>query len=178
MAQLNMSLDKMPAGARELYEKLKKDRGSLEGMYLTLLNHPALCERVSAVGTFLRFGATLPGDVREVMILLTGHALAAEYEWLKHVPAARAAGVTEAVIDAIGSGRPLAPLDADYGLVEQVHATVTAGQSVSQALQDAVIAKWGVSGVLELVVLVGFYGLIGGILKSFDVPRPQIEGGG
>ena len=39
------------------------------------------------------------------------------------------------------------------------------------------IAKWGVTGVLELVVLIGFYGMIGDILTAFDVPPPKIEEG-
>jgi 4-carboxymuconolactone decarboxylase len=109
------------------------------------------------------------------MILLAGHALGAEYEWLTHIRPARAAGVSKSIMEAIRAGKPLAPLHADYGLVEQVHAVVAARQNLPQALQDAVIAKWGVAGVLELVVLVGFYGMITDILTTFDVPRPVIE---
>ena len=50
MAQLNRSLDAMPAKSRALYDELKAKRGSLDGMYMTLLNHPDLTERVSATG--------------------------------------------------------------------------------------------------------------------------------
>ena len=177
MARLNLSLDEMPDKSRELYEHLKSKRGSIEGMYLTLLNHPDLAEHVSQLGTYLRFGATLPGDVREVMILLTGHALGAEYEWIKHVPPARAAGVPDSVIAAIRAGQALAPLNADYGLLEELHACVAKRYSIPQPLQDSLVAKWGTTGILELVILVGFYAMIGDILTSFDVPLPTAASG-
>src|SRR5262245_26244169 len=110
MAQLNMTLDKMPAKSRELYDRLKQDRGSVEWMHITLLNHHDRTEHVSQLGEYLRFHGTLPGDVREVMILITGHKMGAEYEWIQHVPPARSAGVPEEVIEAIRADRPLAPL--------------------------------------------------------------------
>ena len=177
MAQLNLSLDRMPEKAQALYDEIKAKRDSVGTMYRTLLNHPDLAEHISQLGAYLRFGATLPGDVREVMILLASHAMGAEYEWIKHVPPARAAGVPDAVIAAVRAGQPLTPLNADYGLLEELHACVAKRYSIPQPLQDSLVAKWGTTGILELVILVGFYAMIGDILTSFDVPLPTAASG-
>jgi 4-carboxymuconolactone decarboxylase len=177
MAQLNLSLDQMPEKAQALYDEIKAKRGSVGTMYRTLLNHPDLAEHISELGAYLRFGATLPGDVREVMILLASHAMGADYEWIKHMAPARAAGVPEDVIAAIRVGEPLSSLNSDFGLLEQLRACVAEHESIPQRLQDAIVAKWGATGILELVILVGFYSMIGDILTSFDVPLPTTEMG-
>ena len=67
-------------------------------MYRSLLNHPELTRRVSDLGTFLRFGAgTLPAAVRELVILWLARRVGAAYEWVKHEPLARAAGLSDTV---------------------------------------------------------------------------------
>jgi 4-carboxymuconolactone decarboxylase len=102
-----------------------------------------------------------------------GQALGAEYELVTHRAPARQAGVPETVIEAIGAGRALAEFNPDYDLLAEVRDSVLARRSLPETIQGALVAKWGVDGLLELVVLVGFYGMINGILTSFDVPVPR-----
>jgi hypothetical protein len=39
------------------------------------MHHRALAEKVGDLGEFLRFGGTLPGDVRELAILITARSV-------------------------------------------------------------------------------------------------------
>ena len=45
-------------------------------------------------------------------------------------------------------------------------------QSIPQPLQDEIIKAFGIPGLLEIVTLCGFYGLIGMVNVCFDVPLP------
>ena len=42
-------------------------------------------------------------------------------------------------------------------------------------LQERLIGLVGMEGVIELVVLVGFYRMIAGVIFAFDVPLPEGE---
>lgn len=164
--------DALGPDALRLRDELAAERGTVDGMYLTLLNHPELTRHVSNLGTYLRFGATLPGDVRELVILWVATQLRAGYEWVKHVPPAKQAGLSEDTIEDLRAGRTPDGLSPAQLEALQVAAFVFAGHSIPDRVQQAAIEHVGVDGVLELVILVGFYRMIAGVLSSFDVAMP------
>ncbi|MFI5329983.1 MAG: hypothetical protein ACHQ2F_02965 [Desulfobaccales bacterium] len=99
--------------------------------------------------------------------------LGAAYEWVKHEPVARKAGVSTAVIEAIRTHHALP------GLEDLQQAALAAAQcglerrSIPPAVQDELAAALGLQGVLEMAVLCGFYEMIAGVLFAFDVPLPE-----
>ena len=165
--------DDLGPDAQRLRDELAAKRGTVDGMYLTLLNHPELTRHVSDLGSYLRFGATLPGDVRELVILWVATQLRAGYEWVKHVPTGKEAGLTEETIDDLLAGRTPGGLSPAQLEALNVAGFVLAGHSIPEAIQDATIEHLGVDGILELVILVGFYRMIAGVLSSFDVAMPE-----
>jgi hypothetical protein len=46
-------------------------------------------------------------------------------------------------------------------------------KSIPEPLQDDIIAAFGIPGLLEIVTLCGFDGLIGMVNVCFDVPPPS-----
>ncbi len=177
MARLNLpEYEDLSPHARELQDRLTARRGRIDGMYRTLLNHPALLEKVSALGTFLRFeGSVLPPDVRELAILYCARRMTAPYEWVKHVPPARQAGVPEGVIEDLRVGRRPRGLSPEHEAVLQCALSSLERRSVPADVQAAIVAAYGVEGVVELVVLCGFYAMISGVIFAFDVPLPEGE---
>lgn len=173
MAKLPDPTSSLNHQGQELYQRLVARRGRIDGMYRSLLNHPELTRHVSDLGTFLRFGSgALPDALRELLILWVAREMGAAYEWVKHEPLARNAGVAAAVIEAIRTHQEPPGLD---GLQ---HAALTAARcvlqrrSIPQAVQDELAAALGLAGVVELVVLCGFYEMIAGVIFAFDVPLP------
>lgn len=164
----------MSADARELYDRLAAKRGSIDGMYRTLLNHPVLAGHVSDLGTYLRFGSSvLPADVRELAILWSARHCQAAYEWVKHVPVARQAGLPEACIEAIRQGHRPQGLTKVQEAALDAAASALALDSLPKASQDALEAALGRQGLIEIVVLSGFYRMIAGVIFAFDVPLPE-----
>ena len=140
------------------------------GPYVPLLNDPELARRVEQLGYYYKYEATLPRDIYQFIVLVFAKTCNVEFEWLDHIAAARAAGLSETMIDAIGKGETKfsAPFD-------KVHACMSYAlqyQSIPRALQDEIISAYGISGLLEIVTLCGFYGMIGMINACFDVPLP------
>jgi len=172
MARLPDPTAALDPEARKLYDAMAAKRGRIDGMYGAMFNHPALVEHVANLGTYLRFGATLPGEIRELAILLAARRLGVPYEWVKHVPPAEAAGLSAEVLEAIRQERELGAFSPLYPKVGQAVSIVLAEQSLPADLQAGLEKELGLKGVLELVILVGFYRMIAAFIRAFDVPLP------
>lgn len=168
--------DELPPETRALYDELAAKRGRIDGMYQTLLAHPALAEKVSALGGYLRFeGSALPPDARELAILTCARSLGAAYEWVKHIECARQAAIPDEVIEALRSGQAPKGLDEAHQAVLAASRCALARQSIPDDVQAVIEKAYGVKGVVELVVLCGFYAMIAGVIFAFDVPLPEGE---
>lgn len=172
MAQLPDPIDTLTPQARQVYDKIIAKRGALRGPYAPLMHHPALAERVGDLGEYLRFESSLPGDVRELAILITARAASQPYEWTAHAPIARREGLPEDLIERVRTRGDLQTLPARYAAAARVVQHVLTRESIPRELHDSVQKQYGVTGLLELVVLAGYYGLIAGVLFAFDVRIP------
>ena len=174
MARLPDPTNSLSPEATALYEEMRETRGGrIDGMYRTMLYNPDLTRHVSQLGTYLRFKSPLPADVRETAILFAARELEAQYEWIKHEARALEAGVPEEVVDQIRKGgRPGGNHPLYRDAVQAVDCAL-ARRSIPEDLQDRLANTLGVSGIVELVVIAGFYALIAGVLFAFDVPLPR-----
>ncbi len=174
MAKLPDPTDSLSPPGQELYQQLIAKRGRIDGMYRSLLNHPELTRHVSDLGTFLRFGSGALSDaLRELLILWVARELGAAYEWVKHDPVARKAGVSPAVIEAIRTRQEPVGLEDLQQTALAAAQCVLQRRSIPQVVQDELAAALGLPGVVELVVLCGFYEMIAGVIFAFDVPLPE-----
>jgi 4-carboxymuconolactone decarboxylase len=162
--------------AQSIYARLASHRGDLEphNIYLGLLNHPQLAAHIGELGTFLRFGGgVLPDALRELVIMWVAKNLGTSYIWVKHAPNARKAGVPDAVLEALRRGRPLPDLLSHQQPALAAAGCVLARRSIPTEVQDNLSAALGLPGVIELVVLTGFYQMFAGMVAAFDVPLPE-----
>ncbi len=179
MTVLDMNVATLPPDAQALYEKMaarRKTKGEgFGGPYLALLNHPELARRVEELGFFLKFEGALPRTVYQFIVLTIARATGAAFEWHDHIEHARAAGLPEDVIDCIGSARTDA-LPEPYALALAILAKTMTWQVVPDELQARAAAEWGKHGLVEIVVLSGFYQMFAAINQGFDVQPPPESG--
>jgi 4-carboxymuconolactone decarboxylase len=174
MAKLPDPLSTLTPDAKRVYDKITAKRGQMKGgPFGSLMHHPSLAEKVVDLGEYLRFGGTLPGDVREMAILITARSVNQAYEWVAHAKVARTEKLPYDVIERVRTRGDLSTLPPRYARPARVVHHVLAYESIPQALQDQVKGDLGMPGLIELVTLAGQYRLIAGVLFAFDSPLPE-----
>ena len=173
MARLPDILGSLPPDAQKIYDRITAKRGKIGGPYVPLMHHHLLAAHVSDLGEYLRFGSTLPGDLRELAILITARHVAQPFEWIMHAPVALKEGLPAEIIEHVRARGDLSTLPARYVRAARVVQHVLARESLPQTLQDETEQEVGITGVVELVVLAGYYQTIAAVLFAFDVPLPE-----
>lgn len=123
------------------------------------------------MGFFLKFEGVLPRTAYQFIVLSVAKATGAAFEWHDHVEHALAAGLPRDIVDAIGSGRT-ENLPQPYALLRAILAKTMAWQPVPDDLQARAVTQWGAEGLVEIVVLSGFYQMFAAINQGFDIRPP------
>lgn len=150
-------------------------RGGLRGPFEAWLRAPDLAQRAQMLGEYCRFGTSLPRDLSELAILITGKHWRAQFEFWAHARLAREAGLDEEIIEAVRTGaRPpfgSTKQEALYDFVTEYLRTNRA----SDATYARVLAEFGERGVVEIIGVVGYYGLVSMTFNVFEVTLPPGE---
>jgi alkylhydroperoxidase family enzyme len=124
----------------------------------------------------LRFGSSilgqqkLSGKLRELAILRVARLSGAEYEWVQHVPIAKAAGANDAQIEALSRDDAKAPcFDETERLVLQFTDEVVRDVGASDATFRALAAQLSPRELVELVLAIGFYMTVARIMETFQI---------
>jgi 4-carboxymuconolactone decarboxylase len=147
--------------------------GALAGPFNAMLHAPDAGGPLSSLGAALRFGTSLGRRLTEVAILTVASRWQAEFEWSAHARIAREAGVSDAVVDAIGTGQEPGFTADDERIVYATARELIASGHLSPASYAAARELLGDTGVVELVALCGYYTTISFVLNAFEVPLPE-----
>ena len=167
--------ESMTTRQREVAEGIAAGpRGEVKGPFVALLHHPDLAERLQQLGEHLRFGTGLQGDAVELAILVTARAWDCQYEWLAHRRIALAStDLASEIIDAVAENRRPADMPAHledvYNFCHELHLR---GEPDERAY-DAVEARYGKQGALDLIALCGYYSLLAMVLNTARIPLPD-----
>ncbi len=177
MAELPFDPSKLSREELDIYKEMVARRqaqgAAFGGPYAALMNHPELCKRIEELGFYLKFNGHLPRDLYQFVVLRVARRTGATFEWIDHVKHAEAAGVPDSVIGLLAQeGMRGGDFPEPYSLVAKILDCTLAFEDVPRALQDECIAKVGVKGFVEIVVLSGFYQMFSAINQGFAVPLP------
>ena len=145
-------------------------RGQLVGPFRILLHAPGVEAALHPVGEYLRFRSVLDAAVRELVILATAVHWRCAFEWEAHAPIALEAGLAEGALAQLRRGEVPAdagpPLRAAHSLAGAMLRT----GSVPDAVFADAVAHFGREGVLELLVLAGYYSTLAMVLNAAEPP--------
>lgn len=177
MARLpEFDTDNMSAAQKLVYEKIVSGpRGGVRGPFKALLHAPELGDLVQAVGGHLRFDGAISGDLRELAILVTGRHISAQYEFFAHAPIGIDEGLDPAIVESVRTNQEPSFSDDKTEIVYRFAKALNENHKVDDVLYAAAVEKFGHAGVVELVVLCGYYTLIGMTLNVFDINPPEGE---
>lgn len=167
--------DTMSSAQREVYDQIVSGpRGTIVGPLRAALHNPVLADRWQRFGQVLRFETKIPTRLNEIAILVTARRWNSVLEWAIHARDAARAGLSADVCEAIRTGaRP------DFGADEAAREIYSFARQLVQTgdvdalAYDAVVARWGEVGAVELTAVVGYYSMVAMTLNVHRVPLPE-----
>ena len=168
--------DQMTEEQREVARAIASGpRGGLRGPFDPWLRSPVLADRAQRLGEFCRFNSSLAPHLAELAILLTGKHWSAQYEFFAHARLARHAGLPDDTIEAVRTGRRPSFRDAQEEVIYDVVTEYLGRHRLTDATYQRAIDTLGERGLVDLVGVVGYYGLVSMTLNVFDVGLPEGE---
>jgi alkylhydroperoxidase family enzyme len=164
-------LEDYPAEADDLVDRLQRQRrGTLLKLYKALLHSPPLAASWFGHMNAVRWGTTLPGRLRELIVIRIAIVHAATYVLGQHVPTlAEADGVSAAECEALKDWRHAACFDAAEQAALDWCDCVTAGGSVADDVFAALQRHYPERQILEMTVLVATYNMHVRVVRALEI---------
>src|SRR6516164_4309714 len=139
---------------------LAGERGGVRGPFNVLLRSPEVGDFAQQFGGAMRFRTTIPKDISETIIIMTGRYWMAQYEWTAHKAAALQNGVKPEIVEAIANGKRPAGMSHDMELAYNFIDELLTTHQVSDASFTAVKDRYGEKGIVDIAGLSGWYCLV------------------
>jgi len=168
-----IAADKLTDAQKKAFAEFKEDRKQdVFGPFVPLSRSPQLMINAAKMGTYLRFGNSLPRDVSEFAILLVSRRFTQQYEWYVHAADGKTAGLSDAIIQAVADGRRPEGMSEGMEIVYEFSNELNDFHSVTDRTYQRMVAKFGEQGMMDLVGLNGYYSMISMVLNVGRTPLP------
>ena len=134
-------------------------------VYRTMAHHPALLRAWAPLRQHVVKENALGPELTEVVILRAGLRMGSAYEWAHHVSRALALGFSEQRITAI-RGTP----EGIDGLIVNAVDALFDERMLAQEQEAELAEAIGRKAVIDLIAMVGFYSVLGYLLKTYNTP--------
>jgi 4-carboxymuconolactone decarboxylase len=167
--------DQVPEQFRQAFDELTAESGGIiaSGPGSITINSPEMARRRNHLTSYLRYETTFPKKIQELAIITTARAMDCPYVWNAHAPAARRAGVSDALIAALRERQPLPSMSADEAAVINYATEFFQTHKVSQKTFQTALEQFGAQYLTELTILMGNYAQTAFILNAFEVQLPE-----
>jgi len=169
-----LAREDMTERQRNLHDAIVKGpRGRIQGPLAVWLHSPGLGEIAQQLGVYARFNSRLEPRLSELAIIVTGAHHKAEYEWYAHVRFAHDAGIPETITEAIRKGETPDLPEADQRAVYKVAIELTKTHRLTDATFNEARDTLGLPALIDLIGIVGYYGLVPLTLNAFEIDTPD-----
>lgn len=154
-----------------LVDRIVAERGSLLHLYQMLLHSPPLAEGWLALFTAVRQRSSLPGALRELVIMRVALINRAPYEAEQHAPIARREGLSEPQLADLGRWRESAAYTPLQRAVLELTDGMTRDVQVPAALVQSVREQLGSDDrqLVELIATIAGYNLVSRFLEALQI---------
>ncbi len=157
-------------------------REMLEKTQVKLNIFRMLCNSEAAAGPFVRLGnalltrAQLDAKLRELAVLRVAKLTGSVYEWTQHVPIAKACQVSDEQVAAIERWEEAGCFNELERLVLRLTDEVTRDIKGGKQTFAALAQRLDPTELVELVVSIGFWGMVARILETLEVDLEDFAG--
>ena len=159
--------------AQAIWDRIAAARsgGTMRGPSSVLMNIPDLANRVMTLEDYFRTDADLPAADRELVILATVREMGARFAWARQEARAKEAETRPEAVEILRTQGPLTGLSQRERTVVEFVQTLLRTHGLPQDVYDRAVKELGEKQVIEIVVLVGQYSMIGLIIQAFAIPE-------
>lgn len=169
-------LEKMTPEQRTVADAIMSGpRGGMRGPFNTWLRSPEVANHLQKVGEYVRFNTSLDKRLNEMAICMTAQHWGSQYEWYAHAPLALKAGLDPAILKAIGEGRKPDNMKEDETIVWEFSTQLQRDNNVDDAVYAKALEKFGERGIVDLIAVNGYYGVVAMTLNVSRVSPPDGE---
>ncbi len=169
---------------REVGARIAERRGAVRGPYQAWIHSPEACERIEALGAYVRFDSSLPLRLRELSLLMAARHWDAAYSWNAHVDKAVDAGIPRSAVDAIARREDPAFDNAEDDAFYSFCSELLNEHFVSDETFARALEHFGSAGLVDTIASLGNYSMLGMCLNAFQVdlqpdrdpPFPDLSG--
>ena len=155
--------------ARPLAERIVAERGSLLHLYRMLLHSPPVAAGWLGYLTAIRQQCSLPGAVRELVIMRVAALNGVAYQADQHVPYALSEGVSQAQLDALPAWESSNLFNAQERAVLAYTDAMTRHVQVPEPVFAAVRARFDDRCLVELTATVAAYNMVSRFLEALQL---------
>ncbi len=149
--------------------------GALVGPFNAMVAAPHVGGPLADLGAALRYRGRLTDRARELSILTVAARSESEFEWQSHVGIAKNLGIIDDILAAIRiSADPATLTDPIERAVVAATVRLLEGSELDDVEYSGLVELIGEDGVIELVVLVGYYELLARLLRVLRVESPAV----
>ncbi len=163
----------MDEAGKAVWDEIETSRGGVARNYAALLNNPQAAGSLAGLGGYARFETPLPARVKALAVLAAAREATGHYVWTVNQRPAKEAGVTDDVIAAIREYRAPAGLETDDATVVQFVLELLRHHRISDATFEAMRQMLGNSGVVDVLVVCGYYHTLAHCLQALEVELPE-----
>jgi len=171
----SLEREDLEAEHQHIYDDIVGSRGRVQPNFKVLLHNPLATARMAALGGYVRFETPLSSRVKMLAVLATAREFDGDYVWTANLPQARDAGVDEATIQTIRKRRTPQGLVPEDALIVQFTLELLRQHRITDATYQVVQQRLGDAGVIDLLILIGYYGSLSHTLSALEVMPPVLS---
>ena len=145
------------------------DRGEIDNVFATFVQHPDLFRRYSPLGNHILFKSTIGARERELAILRIGSLNRAEYEFAQHTIMGIDCGLTMEEVARVHDGPTAVEWSSQDRSILLAVDELFAGGKVTDETWAELARFYDTKQLMDLVFSIGVYNLISWSLNSFGV---------
>lgn len=163
----------MTPEGQKVWDEIESTRGGVAKNYAALLNNPGAAGSMATLGGYVRFETPLDPRVKALAILAAAREAGGHYVWTVNQRGAREAGISDAIVSAIHEFRAPVGLNQEDANVVQFVLELLRQHRVSDGTFNALRAQIGDAGVVDVLVVVGYYHSLAHCLQALEVELPD-----
>ncbi len=165
--------ESMTPEGQKAWDEIEGSRGGVQRNYAALLNNPGAARHMAILGGYARFETPLDLRVKTLAVLTAAREASGHYVWTVNQRAAKEANISDEIVAAIHEYRAPAGLDAKDAAVVQFVLELLRQHRISDSSYQALQSQVGDAGIIDVLVVVGYYHSLAHSLQALEVELPE-----